>query len=188
MPRCQCCKHTSLNILGTSKPRVLERATCFGSSGGQACTIRGSDRPWVKLLPGLQKYAKPWPRTTKSSPEGHYHTYLPRPPNVPLLRALWSLLDGIWGFLKGSWGVLVEGPERAGTSPHDPGSSPKGSKYPCFTQRLQSSSFWFMTYFLLRDYSIQPKKGTTFEPLGPYPFLLVTVLGTRVLKLGPSVF
>ena len=32
---------------------------------------------------------------------------LPRPPNVPLLRALWSLLDGIWGLLKGSRGVLV---------------------------------------------------------------------------------
>ena len=32
---------------------------------------------------------------------------LPRPPNVPLLRALGSLLDSIWGFLKGSWGVLV---------------------------------------------------------------------------------
>ena len=33
---------------------------------------------------------------------------IPRPPNVPLLRALWSLLVGIWGILKGSWGVLVE--------------------------------------------------------------------------------
>ena len=32
---------------------------------------------------------------------------LPRPPNVALLRALWSLLDGIWGVFKGSWGVLV---------------------------------------------------------------------------------
>ena len=32
---------------------------------------------------------------------------LQRPPNVALLRALWSLLDGIWGSLKGSWGVLV---------------------------------------------------------------------------------
>ena len=32
---------------------------------------------------------------------------VPRPPNVPLLRALWSLVDGIWGVLKGSWGVLV---------------------------------------------------------------------------------
>ena len=28
----------------------------------------------------------------------------PRPPNVPLFRALWSLLAGIWGLLKGSWG------------------------------------------------------------------------------------
>ena len=34
---------------------------------------------------------------------------LPRPPNVPLLRALRSLLDCIWDLLKGSWGVLVEG-------------------------------------------------------------------------------
>ena len=33
-------------------------------------------------------------------------TPLPRPPNVPLSRAL-SLLDGIWGVLKGSWRVLV---------------------------------------------------------------------------------
>ena len=31
------------------------------------------------------------------------------PPNVALLRALWSLLDGNWGVLKGSWGVLVVG-------------------------------------------------------------------------------
>ena len=31
--------------------------------------------------------------------------HIPRPPNVPLLRALWSLLNGIWGVLKGSWGV-----------------------------------------------------------------------------------
>ena len=29
-------------------------------------------------------------------------------PNVPPLRALWSLLVGIWGTLKGSWGVLAE--------------------------------------------------------------------------------
>ena len=29
-----------------------------------------------------------------------------RPPNAPLLRALWSLLDGIWGIFKGSWRVL----------------------------------------------------------------------------------
>ena len=31
-----------------------------------------------------------------------------RPPNVPLSRALWSLLVGIWGILKGSWGVARE--------------------------------------------------------------------------------
>ena len=30
----------------------------------------------------------------------------PRPPNVPLLRALWYLLDGMWGLLTGSCGVL----------------------------------------------------------------------------------
>ena len=37
-----------------------------------------------------------------------YIIYLmPRPPNVPLLRALWSLLDGIWGLLKGSWGCWI---------------------------------------------------------------------------------
>ena len=35
-------------------------------------------------------------------------SYLPRPPNVPLLRGLWYPLDGIWGLLKGTWGVLVE--------------------------------------------------------------------------------
>ena len=32
----------------------------------------------------------------------------PQPQIVPLLMALWSLLDGIWGVLKGSWGVLVD--------------------------------------------------------------------------------
>ena len=26
-------------------------------------------------------------------------------PTVPLLRALWSLLEGTWGLLKGSWGL-----------------------------------------------------------------------------------
>ena len=30
-------------------------------------------------------------------------------PNVPLLKALWSLLDGIWGVLKGNWGMLEYG-------------------------------------------------------------------------------
>ena len=32
----------------------------------------------------------------------------PRPPNVPVLRAVWSSFDGIWGVLKGSWGVLED--------------------------------------------------------------------------------
>ena len=30
---------------------------------------------------------------------------MPAPPNVPLLRALWSLSVGIYGILNGSWGV-----------------------------------------------------------------------------------
>ena len=30
------------------------------------------------------------------------------PPDVPLFRAIWSLLDAIWGLFKGSWGVLVD--------------------------------------------------------------------------------
>ena len=43
----------------------------------------------------------------KTRTHTHTHKLVPRPPNVPLLRAVWSLLDGIWGVLKGSWGVLV---------------------------------------------------------------------------------
>ena len=42
--------------------------------------------------------------------------HVPRALNVPLLRALWYLLDGIWGLLKGSWGGLVRDglqPERS---------------------------------------------------------------------------
>ena len=34
------------------------------------------------------------------------------------------------------------------------------------TQRLQSSSFLVMTYFLLRDYNIQPKKRNYFGASG----------------------
>ena len=33
---------------------------------------------------------------------------VPRPPNVPLLRALWSLFDGIRRVLKACWGVLAD--------------------------------------------------------------------------------
>ena len=45
----------------------------------------------------------------RCNPRNHVKqcTLVPRPPNVPLLRALWSLLVGIWCILKGSWGVLV---------------------------------------------------------------------------------
>ena len=34
------------------------------------------------------------------------------------------------------------------------------------TKRLQSSSFWVMTYFLLGDFYYTAPKGTTFEPVG----------------------
>ena len=34
--------------------------------------------------------------------------------------------------------------------------------------QLQSSSFLVMTYFLLRDYNILPKKELPFEPLGRF--------------------
>ena len=40
-------------------------------------------------------------------PSTQYLTTLLDPPNVPLLRALWSLLDCIWGVVEGSWGVLA---------------------------------------------------------------------------------
>ena len=42
-----------------------------------------------------------WPNFPKS------WALFPSAPNVPPLRALWSLLDGIWGVLKGTWGALV---------------------------------------------------------------------------------
>ena len=37
------------------------------------------------------------------------HCSLILDPDVPQLRALWSLLDSIWGVLKGGWGVLDHG-------------------------------------------------------------------------------
>ena len=58
---------------------------------------------------GLQ--SKGWLQSSWAEP-GHTHLpHLPRPPNVPLLRAWWSLLHGIGGFLKGSWAVLVRPPK-----------------------------------------------------------------------------
>ena len=50
------------------------------------------------------------PSGSKCQHGSFFDIQIPRPPNVPLLRALWSLLDGIWGLLKGSWGVLVGSP------------------------------------------------------------------------------
>ena len=42
-----------------------------------------------------------------SRPQSPAWIPLPRSPNVPLFRGLWSLFSGMWGLLKGSWGVLV---------------------------------------------------------------------------------
>ena len=47
-----------------------------------------------------------WTPGRRSFHSGILCPYNPRPPNVPLLRALRSLLVGIWGILKGGWGVL----------------------------------------------------------------------------------
>ena len=46
--------------------------------------------------------------------------YIPRPPNVALLRALWSLLVGIWDLLKGSWGMWCLGPKTLKYEPCQP--------------------------------------------------------------------
>ena len=51
---------------------------------------------------------------TLRMPSGSGYTWgskqpkLTRPPNVPLFRALRSLLHGIWGVSKSSWGVLID--------------------------------------------------------------------------------
>ena len=46
-----------------------------------------------------------WPRARRAGGLTKNNSYIP--PNVPLLRAFWSLLDGIWGVLKGSWGCWI---------------------------------------------------------------------------------
>ena len=56
-----------------------------------------------RAFAGPREERRPW----LSTPESDIIHIFPRPPNVPLLRAIWSVLDGIWGVLKGSWGVLV---------------------------------------------------------------------------------
>ena len=60
----------------------------------------------------------------------YIYIYVPAPPNVPLLRALWSLLDGMWGVLKGSWGVLV---------------------HICFFV-IWGLELWFTEYSLIKDF------------------------------------
>ena len=60
----------------------------------------------------------------------------PRPPNVPLLRGLWSLVVRIWDILKGSWGVLDGDKEAPNYRPPDfqvpsPEVSRATSERPC---------------------------------------------------------
>ena len=43
-------------------------------------------------------------------------------PKVPLLRALWSLLDGIWSVLQGSWGLLAYQPSGARAASQEVGT------------------------------------------------------------------
>ena len=71
------------------------------------CTLNGPSASFIlvrPLTPPLQHLR----RSSRAKIPGVRGSLLPRPPNEPLLRASWSLLDGIWGALEGSWGVLVE--------------------------------------------------------------------------------
>ena len=56
--------------------------------------------PNVRNMEGGEEQTIAWRPATEA-------LFLIDPPDVPLLRALWSLLVGIWDRLKGSWGVLV---------------------------------------------------------------------------------
>ena len=85
------------SIPSTTNTEVESTQTFFalGRNDGHVPTF------WL-LLPRLKPpFCKPEPPTHPNQ------VPLPRPPNVPLLRALWSLLDSIRGVLKGSWGVVV---------------------------------------------------------------------------------
>ena len=83
----------SLPPMGSSVPRSTWRA-----AAPAAPAWAGAARPTLACQAGLQK--------GRQKKDGGFLP-IPRPPNVPLLRALWSLVDGTWGVLKGSWGVLV---------------------------------------------------------------------------------
>ena len=88
-----------------------KRSICgyLGGSGVDAsnlqCVLPGGERASDLPKPEIQE-------RTLNPVEFLQHRFqaysLPRAPNIPLLRALWSLLDGTWGVLKGSWGVLVK--------------------------------------------------------------------------------
>ena len=71
----------------------LSRLSCEPAA---ACSAESSNFPPARIL--MEKCTKPY--------------RLPRPPDVPLLRALWYLLDDLWGLLKGGWGVLVDDSEK----------------------------------------------------------------------------
>ena len=63
----------------------------------------GNARPALPAPPS-------WFRSSKTGSKER--SSQPRPPNVPLLRALWLRLVGMWVLLKSSWGVL-EGNDKA---------------------------------------------------------------------------
>ena len=83
----------------------------FGSSGGSFYRgLLGDVGPHKRYTGGCVGYpyqgydlgVRPW-----GPSEEYGQEHLPRPPNVPLLRALWSVSVGIWCVLECSWGVLV---------------------------------------------------------------------------------
>ena len=95
----------------TLRPRGAEPPAALRDCAGAPFNCGGDH--WAKDCPEAATRRK----GTLLSAESRLHPTLaaqvtnqrlpPRPPNVPLLRALWSLFDGIWGILKGSWGVLA---------------------------------------------------------------------------------
>ena len=53
------------------------------------------------------------------------------------------------------------------------------------THRLQSSSFLVMTYFLLRDYNIQPKKELLWSPWVPSTTAYIPCSYLEPMGVGP---
>ena len=83
------------------KPKVLRRrrkkarlvfgVLCARKEDGRTLLISGNSAFFHVMLLLLQ------------SAKNRLYT---RPPNVPPLMTLWSLLDDVWGVLRGCWGVL----------------------------------------------------------------------------------